>query len=220
MAKETVDVETIDTLLIGDKDEISEAIGLIDANFRKKIVEIIRQRVLSANSDDLFDIYQEVLLGIYNVALEGKYDPGKKTLEGFIYRVASNKAIDWLRRKHAQKRIINTGQDVLVDSVADIIKDSNIYESWQYAHQNEERAIILETIRKLIPELKPRQRQVAEIIHVNFPNILNNLEIKEQILRRYGEDVTTLTVKSARKEVHDKVKEALSTSGYGDYAND
>lgn len=220
MAKEIVDVETIDILLIGDKDEIAEAIRLIDANFRKKIVEIIRQRDLSANSDDLFDIYQEVLSGIYKVAIERKYDPDKKRLEGFIYKVASNKAIDWLRKKHAQKRIRDTEQDVMVDSVAEIIKDSKICEPWQYAHQNEEREVILETIRKLMVELKPRQRQVAEIIHVSFPNILSNLEIKEQILKRYGEDISTFAVKSARQEVYDKVKEALSTSGYGDYVND
>ena len=69
-------------------------------------------------------------------------------------------------------------------------------------------------------ELKPRQRQVAEIIHINFPNILRNVEIKKQILQRYGEDVTTLAVKSARQEVYDKVKKALSTTGYGDYVND
>lgn len=198
MAKDIVDVETIDILLIGDKNEIAEAIRLINANFRKKIVEIIRQRVLSANSDDLFDIYQEVLSGIYKDALEGKYNPDKKTLQGFIYKIASNKSVDWLRRKYAQKRNRDTEQDVLIDSVSETIKDTKIYEAWQYAQQNEERDIILKTIRKLMTELKPRQRQVAEIIHINFLNILRNVEIKEQILQRYGEDVTTLAVKSAR----------------------
>lgn len=222
MNKKTIDVETIDILLIGNEEEIAEGIRLIDANFKEKIVEIIRKRALSANTDDLFDIYQEVLLGIYKNALEGKYDPGtkKKTLMAFIYRIASNKAIDWLRRKYAQKRKRDTNQDVLIDSVAEIIKDSSVYESWQNAHQNEERAIILESIRNLVPRLKHRQRQVAEIIIENFPKLLSLLDIKKQLLERYGEDVTTVAVKSARQEVYNKVKEALSIAGYGEYADD
>ncbi len=222
MANTKVDLETIDIYLIGDEKEIAEGIRLIDALFREKIVAIIRKRALSANPDDLFDIYQEILLGIYKNAREGKYDPGtkKKSLMTFIYKIASNKAIDWLRRKSAQKRKRDTDQDVLIDSVAEIIKDSSVYESWQNAHQNEERAIILETIRNLVPRLKYRQRQVAEIIFENFPKLLSLLDIKKQILERYGEDVITVAVKSARQEVYNKVKEALSIAGYGEYADD
>jgi len=222
MNKKTIDVETIDILLIGNEEEVIEGIRLIDANFKEKIVEIIHKRALSANPDDLFDIYQEVLLGIYKNAREGKYDPGtkKKTLMAFIYKIASNKAIDWLRRKYAQKRKRDTDQDVLIDSVTEIIKDSSVYESWQNAHQNEERAIILETIRNLVHGLKHRQRQVAEIIIENFPKLLNLLDIKKQLLKRYGEDVTTVAVKSARQEVYNKAKEALSIVGYGEYADD
>jgi len=222
MNKKTIDVETIDILLIGNKEEVTEGIRRIDANFKEKIVEIIHKRALSANPDDLFDIYQEVLLGIYKNAREGKYDPGtkKKTLMAFIYKIASNKAIDWLRRKYAQKRKRDTAQDILIDSVAEIIKDSSVYESWQNAHQNEERAIILETIRNLVPRLKHRQRQVAEIIVENFLEPLSLLDIKKQLLERYGEDVTTVAVKSARQAVYNKVKEALSITGYGEYADD
>ncbi len=58
MNKKTIDVETIDILLIGNEEEVTEGIRQIDANFKEKIVEIIRKRALSANTDDLFDIYQ------------------------------------------------------------------------------------------------------------------------------------------------------------------
>lgn len=218
MKKDTVDVEAIDILLIGDKDEITEGIKRIDAHFCEKIVEIIRKRALSANQDDLLDIYQEVMLGIYEDALKGIYDPDKKALKSFIYKIASNKATDWLRRKFAHKR--DTSQDVLIDSVAETIKDSNIREAWEYAYEKEQRAIILKTIRELIPKLKLRQRQVAEIIIENYPDFLSESEIKKQILQRYGEDVTSVAVKRARKEVYSKVKEALSIAGCGDNIND
>jgi RNA polymerase sigma factor (sigma-70 family) len=217
-----VDLETIDIYLIGDEKEIAEGIRRIDAHFREKIAEIIHKRALSANPDDLFDIYQDVLLGIYKNAIEGKYEPGtkRKTLMAFIYKIATNKAIDWLRRKSAQKRKRDTEQDVLIESVAETIKDSNISEAWEYAHQKEERAIILKTIRELIPRLKLRQRQIAEIIYENYPDFLTNSEIKVQILQRYGEEVNTIEVKRARQEVYKKVKEALSNAGYGEYIDE
>jgi RNA polymerase sigma factor (sigma-70 family) len=219
MAKEIIDVETINIRLIGNKEDIAEAIRLIHASFKEKIVEIIRLKALSADEDELWDIYQEVLIGISRAAYEGKYDPDKKSLQGFIYKIATRKAIDWLRRKYAQKRGGDVEQCVSMDSIADIIKDSNISEAWQYAQQNEEITLILENIRKNIPRLKKRQRQVAEIILVKWPNFLSDAEIKREILNCYGEDVTTLAVKSARQEVFNKVKEALITKGSGDYIN-
>lgn len=211
-----IDIETIDIYLIGDEKEIAESIRLIDTHFREKIVGLIRKKALSANLDDLFDIYQEVLLGIYIDAKKGKYNPDTKTLEGFIYKIASNKAIDWIRRKFAQKRKKDTGQDVLIDSVAERIKDSNIHEAWQHAQQNEQRAIILKTIENLVPKLKHRQRQVAEIIIKYFPKTLGISDIKERILQIYNDDVTTTTVKSARREVLKKVEESLKRTGYGE----
>ncbi|GAG05033.1 unnamed protein product [marine sediment metagenome] len=202
--------------LIGNKEEIAKGIKLIDTLFREKIVWIIRKIAPSANLDDLFDIYQKVLLGIYRNAQEGKYNPDTKTLKAFIYKIASNKANDWLRRKFAKKRKRDTDQDVLIDSVAETIKDSNIHEAWQCAQQNEQGAIILETITNLVPKLKPRQRQVAEIIKEYFPKILGISDIKELILQIYNDDVTTPIVKSARREVLKKVEGSLKRTGYGE----
>ena len=213
-------IETINIYLIGDEQEIAEGMRLIDDHLREKIVSIIRKRALSARKDDLFDIYQEVLLGIYKIAQEGKYEPDKKNLEGLIYKIASNKAIDWLREKFAQKRKRDTDRDVLIESVAEIIRDSNIHEAWEYANQKEKRKLLLKTIRNLIPKLKHRQRQVAEIIKENFPNVFNIPDIKKQILKLYGEDVTAVAVKRARQEVLSKIKESLDRSGYGDNIND
>ena len=213
-------IETIDIYLIGDENEISEAIRLVDANFKERIVGIVHRRAPSANVDDLRDIYQKVLLEIYKLAKEGKYDPDKGTLKALIGKIASNEAIDWLRWKYAKKRTRDTNKDVLVDSVAETIRDSNIHEAWQCAQQNEQRDIILDTIRSMIPKLKLRQRQVAEIIKEEFPNLLNDIEIKERIMQIYNEDVTAVAVRSAKKEVYKKVKEALTTTGYGDWIDD
>ncbi len=210
------DLETIDILLIGSEKEKAEGIREIDRLFRGKIVEVIRGTALSAKEDDWFDIYQEVLSGIHEDARDGKYDPDAKSLMGFICRIARNKAIDWLRRKKAQKRSRDVERDVLVDAVAETIKDSGIHEPWEYAHQNEERAIILKTIREIVPRLKPRQRQVAEIIIDNFQNCLSTAKIKTQIMQQYDDcEVTVPAVKSARQEVFRKVKEVLEDAGYG-----
>lgn len=212
MIEETIDVETIDIYLIGDQDEIAEGIRLINGKFKYKIVEIIHRRALSANTDDLFDIYQDTLLGIYEYAHKKKYEPGPTTLVSLIYKIATNKANDWLRKKFAQKRKVEIDKDVLIDSVAETISDSQIKEPWQIAQENDQRAIVLAAIRKLIPRLKPRQRQVAEIIKENFPCYLSDPDIKEQILQVYDEDISTIAVKSARKEVYEKLKDTLSNT--------
>lgn len=218
MTKKTVDVETIDILLIGNEEEIAEGVRQINDGFQEKIVEIIRKKALSANEHDLLDIYQNVMLSILECAKKGNYDPDAKKLQSFIYTIAYRRAADWVRDKCGIKEEHNT--DLVVESAQEIICGSKYSEPWQEAQSKEERTLILETLRNSISKLKRRQRQVAEVIVGNFPNLLSNLDIKNQILRRYGEDVTTVAVKSAKQEVYNKVKEALSITGYGEYTYD
>lgn len=209
MRNNDVDTETIDILLIGNEDELAEAIYEIDRLFKGKIVELIRRKVLSANTEDLLDIYQEALLGIYLYAKEGKYEPEPKSLKGLIYRIASNKADDWVRKRHAKKRSAEVEEGVLIDAVVETIRDSNIAEAWENAQMNEGRKIILKTIQDIIPRLKLRQRQVAEIICQHFPASLSNEAIRDEILRMGGELVTVQAVKRAREEVLKKVEISL-----------
>lgn len=219
MSDTTIDSETIETIdiyLIGNKEEIAEGMKLIDFHFRERIVSFISKRAPSANIDDSFDIYQDVLIGISKDAQDGKYDPDSTSLKAYIYQIASNKTISWLRRKLALKRNPDTDQETLIDSVAEAIRDSSIYEAWQYAHLNESRSTILRTIRNLIPKLKLRQRQVAEIMKESFPYILSDNEIKIKILNSYGEDITRVAVKSARENVYKKIRETVTITGYGD----
>jgi len=218
MNKKTIDVETIDILLIGNEEEMAEGIRRIDANFREKIVAIIRKKALSANEHDLRDIYQNVILSILECAKKGNYDPDAQKLVGFICKIAYRRAVDWVREKCGIKEEHNT--DIVVESTREIVCGSKYNEPWQKAQSEEKRNLILETIRNLISKLKHRQRQIAEIIIANFPDLLSISDIKEQILRRYGENVTALAVKRARQEVYSKVKEALSIAGYGEYADD
>ncbi len=217
MAKDIIDVETINILLISEEENIEKAIRIIDATYRQKIVEIIRFKAKSASDDELFDIYQDTIFAIYQVAIERKYEPDSGSFYGFIYKVAINKATDWLRKKFALKRNQDIDNDALINVVTQTIKNSSIKEAWQYAQQKETRTIILEKIRNLIPGLKKRQRQVAEIIEKNFPDVLSNSEVKLQILSVYNEDVTVLAVKRAKQEVYNKIKETLSTTGCGEY---
>lgn len=220
MSNTSIDTETIDIYLIGNDEEIAEGIKLIDFHFRKKIASLIERRAPSANPDDIFDIYQEVLLGIFKEAQEQKYKPGVASLEAYIFKIASNKTRDWLRKKLALKRNPEADREALVDFLAEAIQDSSIHEAWQYAHLNEARSAILKTIRNLIPKLKPRQRQVAEIMKENIPNILDDNEIRKIISINYDKGVTKLAVKSARQAVYKKIKEALMVNGNGDNIND
>jgi RNA polymerase sigma factor (sigma-70 family) len=218
MSKETVDVETIDILLLGDKEEIAEAIRLIHFHFREKIIWIIRKIAISADIHDLSDIYQDIMLSILECAANRNYNPDAQKLEGFIYKITYCRAIDWLRERKAIKEEHST--DSIIESAQMTICNSKYNESWQKAQAEGKRNLILKTINNLVPTLKHRQRQVAEIIRINFPDFLSDSKIKEQILYRYGEDITTLAVKSARQEVYSKIREALSIAGYGDYTDE
>ena len=214
MANTNVDLETIDILLIGDEDEIAEGIRLIDALFREKIVGIIRKKALSAKSYDLLDIYQNVILSILECARKGNYNPDAQKLESFIYTITYRRAMDWLRNKCGIREEHNT--DMVVKSVQEAISGSKYDEVWQRAQSEGKRALLLETIQNLIPRLKGRQRQIAEIIYENIPKWLGLADIKKQILQRYGEDISIVAVKRARQEVRNKIKESLEQTGYGD----
>jgi len=221
MADTTDDLETLETIniyLIGDKEEIGKGITLIDACFREKIVGIIRKKALSANEHDLLDIYQDVMLSILKCATKNLYNPDVQKLEGFIYTVAYRRAAQWVRDKCRIKEKYSIDQ--LIESTQQIICDSKYDEPWQAAQLEEKRALILANIRRLVSGLKPRQRQVGEIIIEHFPDLLSTPDIKEQILQRYGEDVSTVAVKRAIQEVLNKVKESLRISGYGDFIDD
>ncbi|MBC8468133.1 MAG: hypothetical protein H8D56_01565 [Planctomycetes bacterium] len=218
MENNTVDVETINILLIGDEKDIAEGIRLIHAHYREKIVWIIRRKALSAQKHDLSDIYQNVILSILECAKKGNYDPDAQKLESFIYTITYRRAVDWIREKHGIIEEHNT--DLLVEATQEIISESKYNEYWQKAQIEEKRILIFETIRNLIPRLKHRQRQIAEIIIENFPNLFEISDIKKQLLRQYGEDVTTVAVKRARQEVINKIKESLERAGYGGYANE
>jgi RNA polymerase sigma factor (sigma-70 family) len=210
----TIDLEAIDIYLIGNEEEIAEGIRLIDAHFREKIIGIIRKKALSADQHDLLDIYQNVILSILECAKKGNYNADTQKLESFIYTIAYRRAVDWLRDKSRIREEHNT--DLVVESTKEIICESKYNEIWQKAQSEGKRSLILKIIRNLIPKLKHRQRQVAEIILRNFPELLDLSGIKDQLLKRYGEDVTTLAIKRARQEVYSKIKDALPIDDYGD----
>ena len=218
MTDTSIDLDTIDIYLIGDDEEIAEGIKLIDAKFRNKIIQIIRYKALTADKADLFDIYQEVLTNIFKYAKNKIYNPDAQKLEGLIGSIAHCRATDWIRRTSKVKVEYDT--DRIIESTKEIICGSKYHEAWQVAYKEEKRGLILATIRNVTSKLKKRQRQVAEIIIENSPNILSLLEIKKQILHRYDEDVTTIAVKRAREEVRNKITESLERAGYGDYIND
>jgi DNA-directed RNA polymerase specialized sigma24 family protein len=219
MQKTNIDNETIDTYLVcGDDADFVEALKMIDTKFKPKIVEVIRKKALSANEHDLLDIYQEVLSSIFECAKKGTYNPGAQKLENFIRTIAYRRAIDWVRKKCDTQEEYNT--DKIIDSVNQIVSESKYGFLWEKAQNEEKINLILSTILKLIPQLKHRQRQVAEVIIEDFPKYLEDANIKERILQRYGEEVSIIAVRRSKQEVLSKVKEALPESGCGDDINE
>lgn len=218
MQKIIVDTFAIDVLLVGNEKEIAEAIKLIDFHFRGHIIGIIRKTALSADLEELRGIYHDVIVSIMECAKSQKYNPDAEKLLSFIYTIAYRRAADWVRKKTGVLETSNT--DEIVDAVNQVITESKYGSSWEMMRLENKRELFLLTIQKLIPNLKQRQRQIAEIIKDDFPKHLENADIKEQILKRYGDDVTIISVRRAKQEVLNKIKDALSESGYGDDINE
>lgn len=207
MANPEAGIEEMEILLIGDKYEISEAVRQIHCKFKEHIVRIIRKRAPSAKAHDVEDIYQEVLVSILETARSGKYIPEAPSLMSFIYTIANRRAIDWLRKISRRKE--ETNSDLLIDTVHEAISSSTFSDSWEKKSKDGGRSKLLAEIRNLIPKLKLRQRQVAEVIYESFPDLLSDSDIKNLIYQRYKDDVTVIAVKRARQEVYKKLRDLL-----------
>ena len=207
--KSEVSIEDIACLLISDDKEKREAVGLIDSRYRNKLFYTIQLVALSANSDDILEIYQEVLLDIYKASCKEGFYHEPNSLFRFIITVCKNKAKNWLRKKHAQKR--DCSKEELIDSINTDFTASKQFESWQDASGKENRLLIINAIRNKSTKMKLRQRQIIEILIDNYPYALSDKEYQQEIKNRYGENPTIDAVKKARQQVYQKLRDILGS---------
>lgn len=204
-----VDPEEISILLIGNADEQKRAISLIDKHLRNAIIYKIREAAIGLASHELPDVYQEVLMNVWNAARKGRYDPDKPLLP-FLFLLAQRRAYDRVRKNTTRKNV----EKELLDEVAENLKDTKVGEAWRIVAEKNEGRRILEIMRRTVSTMPKRQRQVASVVVELFPDVPSPQEIRAEIYERTGEQITVVAAKRARQEARAKIREVLIDAGY------
>ena len=204
-----IDPEEISILLIGDEEEQNRAIGLIDKHLRKTLVYRIRKTALSVPSDEIMDIYQEVLLNVLTAARGQRYDPDQPLLP-FLYTLAHRRACDRIRKKTT----IDENESQLLEAVLKRLENTEVGEAWEQVAKKNDGSRMIEIIRRTVVGMPNRQRQVASVVIDSFPEIPNMDKIRDVIFRTTGESFTVVATKRAWQEARRKIRERLIDAGY------
>jgi len=204
-----IDPEEISILLIGDEEEQNRAIGLIDKHLRETLVCRIRKTALSVPSDEILDIYQDVLLNVLRAAREQRYDPDQPLLP-FLYTLAHRRACDRIRKKTT----IDENENQLLEKVLQRLKNTQVGEAWELVAKKNDGSRMIEIIRRTVVGMPNRQRQVASVVIDSFPEIPSMDKIRDVIFRTTGESLTVIATKRAWQEARSKIRERLIDAGY------
>jgi DNA-directed RNA polymerase specialized sigma24 family protein len=210
-----VDPEEISVLLIGDRKEQEQGISLIHKYFQQAIIYKIRETAISLAPDELLDVYQEVLLNVWNAAQGKHYDPDKPLLP-FLFMLATRRACDRVRKNEVRK----SHESGLIDAVSESLKGTKVGEVWQIVAAKNEGHRMMNIIRKAIVRMPTRQRQVASVVIEHFPDVLSPQDICEEIYRATGERITVVAAKRAWQEARNKIRELLVDAGYMENSTD
>lgn len=204
-----IDPEEISILLIGGEEEQNRAIVLIDKHLRETLVYRIRKTALSISSDEVMDIYQDVLLNVLGAAREQRYDPDQPLLP-FLYTLAHRRACDRIRKRTT----IEENENRVLEEVLQRLKNTKVGEAWELIAQKDDGSKMIEIIRNAVVGMPNRQRQVASVVVDFFPEIPSMDKIRDVIFRNTGELLTIVATKRAWQEARGKIREQLIDAGY------
>jgi len=159
--------------------------------YEKRLLRYI-QRVLYISKEDAEDILQEVFIKAYR-NING-YD-SKYSFSSWIYRIAHNEAISFLRK---QKRSIESSNDM--DIFDTLPSDESIEDNFLVELRKKE-------VRKILKMLEPKYREplilryfedmeyneISDILHISIGNVsslINRGKKKFKVLvQRYGKNI-------------------------------
>ncbi len=161
------DFEAVKRVLGGD----GHSFTLLQNKYKKLISSLIRRMV--KDEDDIEDLTQETFIKAYNALDTFQFG---FAFSAWIYRIASNNCIDFLRKKRFQT--ISLNQPVFDDDDDDQyiqIEDTSARPDTEYLNK-EKREIINEAIEKL-PE---NYREIIKLRHeyeMDYSDIAKKLDI-------------------------------------------
>lgn len=160
------DAATIARILAGDK----QAFQLLEKKHRRVVTSLIRKMI--RNDDDVADLVQETFIKAYTAlhSYQSEY-----AFSSWIYRIASNNCIDFLRRRRLQfisiDRPISTDDGEMQMELPDAsyLADTHIYA--------DERTKILQRAIENLPEKYLRVIKMRHEEEMEYQDIAEKLEL-------------------------------------------
>lgn len=147
------DFETIKRILDGD----TNAFGLLQKKYKSIIASLIRKMI--KDEDDVDDLVQETFIKSYKAI--DRYNP-EFTFSAWIYRIASNTCIDFLRKKRFN--IVSLDKPIGVgdedDSLYIEIEDDSYQPDVEFI--NKERSMALQNA---VDSLPPKYKLIIKMRH-------------------------------------------------------
>lgn len=196
--------EDVRILLIGSREEVAEGLDRIHRGLREGISGWLRQHFPGLRAEDLADLWGQTLTNVWQVVRDGKFD-ADRPLFPWLCHIANARAVDWVRRKKAQDR--------LVESVASALARSQTGTDWSVLGVLQRREIMA-LIRQAVAELPTKQRVVMEVFVDNYPESADMETLQRLVSERTGQPETLASVKRALQEARAKVREFFQQKGY------
>ena len=160
------DFEAVKRVLSGDRN----AFTILQNKYKKLISNLIRKMI--KDEDDIDDLTQETFIKAYNALDSFRFG---FAFSAWLYRIASNNCIDFLRKKRFQTISLNKPIFDKEDDQYIQIEDTTARPDIEYLNK-EKREIINEAIEKL-PE---NYREIIKLRHefeMEYTDIANELKI-------------------------------------------
>lgn len=165
-----------------------EVFGCIVDRYEAKLLRYLR-RIMPGLGEEVYDVLQEVFIKAY-VNVQG-FDT-TLSFSSWIYRIAHNEAVNWLRKKKARPETIELGED-----------DYQIFaRSMEVSHGTQENALTKDAVTRTLSQI-PEKYYTVLVLH--FLEGKSYEEISD-ILTIPGGTVATL-IHRAKKQfssIHEK----------------
>lgn len=136
---------TDEELIVRVADERALFACLIE-RYEAKLRRYIK-RVMPGIGDDLDDVLQDIFVKVY-VNSRG-FDPSLR-FSSWVYRIAHNEAVSWLRKKKARLELVELGDDdfqTFVESVEDASDETNV-------------RLVKDAVERVLGEMQEKYRTV------------------------------------------------------------
>lgn len=229
MSPSKAEDEEIKDGLLGTAAQQEVAFEKAYARFARPMAAYIREGVApTLDSDEIATAVSEAFCGLAKYIENGRFS-SKGALSTILFSIARMKAISIFRSKTCKKRTNpnqvkadpEQGSDEQIDDDDEkfaicvsqqLVKSPEIQALWRTAVDIGKAKEIMRQFRLLVGTLPRMQRQVAEAILAHFGDVENdefgpvsNDEICEFIEKTAGKRPTIASVRSARKEISQKL---------------